>query len=78
MPLYSVQPVDSQCSVVWRKGWLVFVVVLAVLWCRRLVCNKYRIEELQYRPKEVVGIGRAGNEIQEAKGQMEAVRTAVI
>ncbi len=49
-----------------------------VLWCRRLVCNKCRTEELKYRPKKVVGIGSAGNEIQEAFGQMEVVKTAVV
>ncbi len=45
-PPHNMQLVDSQYSVVWEKGWLVFVVVLVVLWCRCLVCNKYRIEEL--------------------------------
>ncbi len=78
MPPHNMQLVDSQYSSVWKKGWLVFVVVLAVLWCRCLVCNKYRMEELQYRPKEVVSIGSAGNEIQQANSQMEVVKTAVI
>ncbi len=45
MPERNMQLVDSQYSVVWKKGWLVFVVVLAVLWFRHLVCNKYRTEE---------------------------------
>ncbi len=27
----NMQLVDSQCSVVWRKEWMVFVVMLAVL-----------------------------------------------
>ncbi len=54
-----------------------FVMVLAVSQCRHLVCNKYRIEVLEYRPKEVVGIGTAGNETQEVTGQMEVVKTAV-
>ncbi len=78
MPPCNMQMVESWYSVVQKKGWLVFVVVLAVLWRRSLVCNKYRTEELKYRSKGVVGTGSAGNEIQEANGQMEVVKTAVI
>ncbi len=53
------------------------MLVLAV--CVRCcnTCNKFRIEKLQYRPKELVEIGRAGNEIQGANGQMEMVKTVV-
>ncbi len=78
MPLCNMQLVDSQYRVVWKNDCLVYVVVLAVLWCRCLVCHKYWINELQYRPKKVVGIGSAGNKIQEANGQMEVVNTAAI
>ncbi len=46
MHLCNMLLVDSQYSVVWKKEWLVFVVVSAVLWCRHLICNKYRIEEV--------------------------------
>ncbi len=53
MPLCNMQLVDSQYNVIWKKGWLVFVAVLAVLWCRHLVCNKYRIEELQFWLKKL-------------------------
>ncbi len=78
MPLCNMRLVDSQYSVIWKRGWLVFVGVLAVLWCRRLVCHKYRIKELECRSQEVVGIGSAGNVIQKANSQMEVVRTAVV